>query len=196
MLAASTLSGGGIGEIILHFSDDTSSGPLPLYAPEWNTLDPLLALGNLSAVSRRGGTDTVYRDFEHGFGLFQTDLDLQALGLHQKELTRISFTKPGGTARPYITGIFAVSGLRFQESPTLAQPQLTTEGMLQISVQNAPAFYTVETSSDLLTWETAENTTILPSGAFLIDPASSNQRQSHATTSQSPSALSREWPAT
>ncbi len=166
VLAASTLNGGGIGELTLNFADGTASPPLPLYAEGWNVTSPRLALGGLKGFSKIGSTSAIYADTSIGFGLHETDFDLAALGLDAKPIVSVTFTKPGYRSRPNITGIFAISG-----TPVLSlqSPRKTAARQFQFDVDGFSQGLRIETSSDLRLWQ--ETPDLLPAvGTAVTDP--------------------------
>ncbi len=119
LLAATTFGfgEGSPGAMVLQFTDGSCSGPLPFNCPDWwvNSSTNFLAFGGLTeaqanklAVTNNKVTIR-FPDTQpaYGMGLYQTDLDLVALGLADKQLAAITFQAP---MQGQPTGVFAVSG--------------------------------------------------------------------------------------
>ncbi len=126
LLAGSTFStsDGPPGYFVLQFTDGGSSDAIPLNCPDWwggIFSRSVTALGGLSeafadalSVTTNKVTFTYPQgEATYGLCLYQTDVDLAALGLADKQLAAITFRAPK-VGQP--TGIFAVSG-REIESP-------------------------------------------------------------------------------
>jgi PEP-CTERM motif len=113
----------GNGTLTLHFTDGTSSGPFNYDASDWN-----MSFGNLAhvALGPLGRNDAVNANFSlpegsnflldpgdtQSYVLYETDLNLAALGLDAKTLASITFTSASNSPDPAaITGVFAVSGV-------------------------------------------------------------------------------------
>jgi hypothetical protein len=105
--------GPAIGNLVLNFTDGTSSLPLSYNAFDWFQLTPgaapFIALGSRGRNGDIGadGKGFAYLDASV-FALYETDLDLAALGLADRELLSITFNRPATIGG--ITTIFAVSG--------------------------------------------------------------------------------------
>ena len=129
--------GFGTGTLTLHFSDGTSSAPLSYDAPDWNIFvggdTSRVALGPVGRSDDLGnGTGFLYTPSEGSqFVMYETDLNLAALGLDTRTLTSITFTSATNAPNPGgITGVFAVSGLA---SPSgVAVPEPGTLALLSI----------------------------------------------------------------
>ena len=105
---ASSGSGGGTGTFVINFTDATVSAPINFTANDWGNAPPPVALGELGRSTTLGNTFTYQSGAAGGgFALFETDVDLVALGLSGKSIQSITFTKPGA---PQTTSIFAVNG--------------------------------------------------------------------------------------
>jgi hypothetical protein len=113
--------GPGSGTLTLHFSTGPDAGPFSYDAPDWNIVvanDPThLAFGPVDRnddINFNGappGTGFL-PEMNSQFGLFETDLNLAALGLDTRTLTSITFTPASNAPNPNgITGVFAVSGV-------------------------------------------------------------------------------------
>lgn len=174
ILATSTLNGGGFGKLVLNFADGTSSGPINYLAENWGEAGPRLAYGGLSAYSKGSGNDSIYKDpGTPGFGFHQTDIDLAARGWDRKPIQSITFTKPGNQSNPFITGIFALSGIVAVPRAELRSPRKTAAGEFEFEIGFAPLTYTVESSSDLVNW--AEPADLMfPDPATVRDPLNQN----------------------
>jgi len=110
ILAASGTSaatGGSVGAIsgtlVLNFSDGSSSGSISFNAADWTTSGSGLAI----SVGLADGDYLAETSVNYGH-LFETDIDLVALGFSTKTLSSITFTRAPGSST--LTGIFAVSG--------------------------------------------------------------------------------------
>jgi hypothetical protein len=115
--------GMGSGTLTLHFTDGTSSGPFSYHASDWNIFfgNPaevaLGPLGRNNAVNAnfsltQGSNFLLDPGDTQSYVLYETDINLAALGLDAKTLASIDFTSatdaPDSAA---ITGVFAVSGV-------------------------------------------------------------------------------------
>jgi hypothetical protein len=177
LLAASGLNGGGFGHVVLDFADGTQSLPLPFNAQEWFSPSPKMALTGLTALSDAWGTREFIRR-KQGAALHQTDLDLTSLGLNEKPLVRMSFTKPGGAGWPYVTAIFAVSGVPAANvsRPELSNPRwLDGHGFEFTAAAPAGQIITVEASNDLLTWSPLTNVVTGVEAVTVVDPSAGSQ---------------------
>jgi hypothetical protein len=128
---ASSGGGSGVGSLTIRFTDGSSSPPIDFLARDWYggtnqfTGDTVRrpAIGGL-AWNRNVSQGFLYEEAQRPFGfeMHQTDIDLETLGLSQKTISAITFTKPGGSQGPFSTGVFALSGV-----PTVA-PTLPSRG--------------------------------------------------------------------
>ena len=108
-------SSGGEGDemasLILHFADGSKSEMIDFNAGDWWTVpgrsaDAAIAgLGRMNQVA--DGEPMHDSPSGYGFGLYETELDLVALGLANKVIASIEFRKAASAAA---TGVFAVSG--------------------------------------------------------------------------------------
>lgn len=104
------------GSVILNFADGTHSDPLIYAAYNWGTTGPATAIGNIGRSNDVGYTGRAYvYDRSVPFGLYETDLDLRALGLDTKTLASLTFSGQTQSDSTYdsttFTNIFAVSGV-------------------------------------------------------------------------------------
>ena len=97
-----------------------SSKQIPFQVPEWWASYPATGLTKTAAITglARSNGKFKYEDWrknpgDAGFALYQTEIDLTALNLHQKPIQSITF-KMGGTS--VTVGIFAISGERSKSS--------------------------------------------------------------------------------
>ena len=104
ILAASAI-GGGDGTLVLNFADQTSSEPLTYSAPNWYG-----GTGN-TALRAFGHADFTLNminfDGTRNPRLFQTSLDLVALGYGAEVLDSVTYYLPAGATA---SGVFALSG--------------------------------------------------------------------------------------
>jgi len=174
ILAASATSGGGIGSLVLNFTDGPSSSPIPFMAQNWFEPSAKMAVTNLSALQLNiGPKEYIKRDF--GASLHQTDIDLSLLGLNGKTLQSITFTKPGFRGPPYTTAIFAVSGTPSPagQRPKLGTPKRLSNGSVEFSVAGVSENgHFIEASTNLVSWVALTN--LLPSVDVVrfVDPDS------------------------
>jgi hypothetical protein len=101
-----------------------SSGPLSYDASDWNqhfAADAShIALGPVSLNGDIGsdGKGFTYNSGDVNFVLYETDIDLAALGLDTEVLDSITFTSASNAPDPFaITGVFAVSGVADAPEP-------------------------------------------------------------------------------
>ena len=102
--------------LVLHFEDGTDSGPLKYLTLDWFDYSQQ----HNASVMALAGLDYAYLNSPpgwlfgagYGVGLYETDLDLAAMGLAAKQLTAITFTgvTNNPTGNPETTAIFAISG--------------------------------------------------------------------------------------
>jgi len=119
-----TAAGGGDseGNLQLHFSDRTDSEHVPFQVPDWWTsfrqpraprTPALTGLGRSNGKQRFQYEDWRKIQGDTGFALYQIEIDLTALGVHQKAIKSITFSK--GSAGVTL-GIFAISGDPFSSA--------------------------------------------------------------------------------
>ncbi len=128
-ILASSGSGGGTGNAVLNFAGGITSN-ITYNATDWGqqTNGPA-ALGKLGRNTDVGAAGTSFA-YGHNvdFALFETDINLFALGLNNLTLQSITFNGMAGTAN--VTGIFAVSGAPVPEPSTLILCGLAGLGLL------------------------------------------------------------------
>ena len=130
--------GGGSGTLTLHFTDGTSSGPFSYDASDWNQFfaaDPShIALGPVSRNDDIGSDGKGFFTFEGPqFVMYETDINLAALGLDTKILDSITFTSASNAPDPFaITGVFAVSGVETAAVPEPSGLTLLSLGALSL----------------------------------------------------------------
>ena len=176
VLAASG-NGRGFGALMLHFSDGSSSPAMGFDALDWFDQSPSLAIAGLGR-DQFAGSELEYQSGGNGFGLFQTDIDLRALGLSDRTLTGITFLKPAG---PSVTGIFAVSGVPNSVGAPIiiAQPQSRT-----VSKGSAVTFEVLASGASPLQYQWRFNRTNLSDDGNIIGSASARLTILSAQTNQ------------
>ena len=113
---AASATGGGAGSFILSFSDNSTSAPIAFNAPDWFSGASGAALTHFGAVYATGSNGQFYTDNPAGNepSLYQTIVNLAALGLNAKPIVSLKFTMPDGAGTSVLTdtGVFALSGAR------------------------------------------------------------------------------------
>jgi hypothetical protein len=122
---ASSANGGGSGTFVIHFADGSLSSAIGFNAQDWfNNSGAALThfgriyLGNLGAFH----TDDPSGNFPN---LYQTTINLNALGLNTNPVTSLTFTRPSGVdvSANTDTAIFALSGTLSPFPVITSQPQ-------------------------------------------------------------------------
>jgi len=123
-ILASSANGGGLGTLVLHFTNGASSQMLNFNAQDWFNVTTNVALQGFGRLNLNAGLATENNGSSNP-NLYQTTLNLAALGLNQA-VGSITFTKPniGGNQD---SGVFAVSGsLMPAQTIIIQQPQSVT----------------------------------------------------------------------
>jgi len=145
---ASSGNGGGSARCVLNFTDGTSISNLTYSALDWYTFSTNLAIAGLGR-DHTSGTPQGYQNAVTGFGMFETDFDLRAMGLETKFLKSVTFTKASSAS---VTGVFAISG-----EPNLTVSfrsiSLLTNGQVQLTLSGFPGVaYQIDSSTNLTDW--------------------------------------------
>ncbi|MBX3402326.1 MAG: hypothetical protein KF699_02830 [Phycisphaeraceae bacterium] len=101
---ASTSSGGGLGSLVIHFTDSTSSDPIAFNAQDWFFVTTSNAMSNLGRLNLN--TDAIDDGSAGNPRIYQSVLNLSGLGLNNRAVQSITFTRPATGA----TAIFGISG--------------------------------------------------------------------------------------
>jgi len=147
-ILAASANGGGNGSFVLSFSDGSTSLPLSFQATDWNVIaaSALTHFGRIDC----GFFNAFYTDDFSGPApnLYQTTIDLDALGLNVKPVASVTFTMPNGTdtTANTTTGVFALSG-----TPSIAlQTPQAVGGSINFSFPTlANLSYTIEQTTNL-----------------------------------------------
>jgi hypothetical protein len=130
ILAASAGAWNGKSSFLINFTDGTSSHPILYYAPDWSYA---IGLSNGAIIVGRanlsyGGIDT------SSFALYQTDINLQALGLNRKPISSLTFSI---ATNAFYTGVFALSGMpAANRLPEMTSATWLTNATVQFSIAN------------------------------------------------------------
>ncbi len=160
--------GSGTSSLTLHleFEDGSQSPPLRVVVPDWfngggfnDNLDthPFRAVQGLARNNSNGAAFSYEAGGANdlGFGLYENSYDLRALGLNQKRITGLIFTKPRGSLT---AGVFAVSA--FQAAPQLQNPRLGADGLFTFDlIAPVGSKFAIESSDDLAAWRLEFSTT-------------------------------------
>jgi hypothetical protein len=122
------------GTFVINFTDGTSSQPLPYNAFDWGFGQSNIALGDRGRNYDSGPDGTSFNyNKPVPFAMYETDLNLAALGLNTKPISSLFFTggtvsdQPGVPNHGPSTSIFGVSGVAVPEPGCMA---LLTTGSL------------------------------------------------------------------
>jgi hypothetical protein len=118
-ILASSANGGGNGSLILHFTNGTSSASMSFSALDWFTSSANSALQGFGRLKLGTNPFSTENNGSSNPNLYQTVINLAALGLNQP-IASITFNKPagGGTAT---SAIFAVSGAQMPTQVIITQ---------------------------------------------------------------------------
>jgi hypothetical protein len=127
-ILASSANGGGLGTVVLNFSDGTKSQNFNLNAQDWYNTTANVAVQGFGRVRLGQGTFTTENPGWNNPNIYQTTIDLAALGLN-KIITSVSFTNPpvGGSRT---TAILGLSGQAMPAAVAITkQPVSTTNNV-------------------------------------------------------------------
>lgn len=121
-----------VGTLTINFSDGTTSSPFSYNAFDWDQRTPgvdpsLIALGDRERNGNIGPAGTGFLPQGPVFALYETDINLAALGLDSNPIQSITFNRAGGA---FITGVFAVSGVVVPEPGSLTLLGIGVLGLL------------------------------------------------------------------
>ncbi len=127
---ASSSNGGGAGTLVITFTDATTSGSISFNAQDWFNVTTNNALNNLGRANLN--SNTVDDASANNPRVYQTTIDMAALGLNTRNITSITLTKPAGGASQN-TVVMAISG---QRAVTQLAPVSATGWNRDIVVEN------------------------------------------------------------
>ena len=143
-LLAASGNGGGNASCVLNFTDGTGVSNLNFVALDWYALNTNLAMAGLGRETPGG-----YQNAVTGFGMFETDFDLRAMGLDGKFLKSITFTKASNAS---VTGVFAISG-EPNLSVNFKSISVLPDGRAQVTLSGFPRVsYRIDSSTNLIDW--------------------------------------------
>ena len=123
-LLAASANGSGLGTLVLNFANGSHSQALNFNAQDWFTATTNVAIQGIGRLK----LGTSFKAEDNGASnphLYQTTLDLAALGLNQA-ITSITFTKPANAGAQQSCGVFALSGLVAYREPIITQQPAPT----------------------------------------------------------------------
>jgi hypothetical protein len=132
IVLASSADGGGLGTLMVNFSDGTHSLVFNFNAQDWFNTVTNVAIQGFGRL-KLGATFTIEDNGDSNPNLYQTTINLAGLGLTQS-VASITFYNPAGAGAQQNTAIFAVSGKPSNLPVTL--PVLTNQwsgGILTLS---------------------------------------------------------------
>lgn len=126
VILASSANGGGMGTLVLNYTNGTHSSSYGFNAQDWYGTTLNVGMQGFGRMKLGGISLT----FDDGGGavnpnMYQTTLNLAALGITQP-IASITFTRPTGAAGNQTVGIFAVSGALPYQSPIITQQPAPT----------------------------------------------------------------------
>jgi hypothetical protein len=126
-ILSSSANGGGLGTMVLNFTNGTQSQPISLNAQDWYNTVTNVAIQGMGRLKLAQPTLATDDGGPSNPNFYQTTVNVAALGLNQT-ISSITFTKPAGSQN---TAIFAVSG-------TLMPPQVVIAQQPQSVVNSNP----------------------------------------------------------
>jgi hypothetical protein len=117
-ILASSANGGGLGSLVLHFTNGTSSASMNFNAQDWFTSSANSAIQGFGRL-KLGTNPFSTENNGSNPNLYQTVISLAALGLNQP-ISSITFTKPAASSTT-TTAIFGVSGSQMPPQVIIAQ---------------------------------------------------------------------------
>lgn len=120
VILACSANGDGLGTCVLNFTDGTHSPAYPFNAQDWFGTTANVAIQGFGRLKLGGGFSAEDNGASNP-NLYQTTLNLAALGWDNKEIASLTFTKPAGAGATQTVGIFAVSGTLAYREPVITQ---------------------------------------------------------------------------
>jgi hypothetical protein len=117
-ILASSANGGGVGTLVIHFTNGTSSASMNFNAQDWFTSSANSAIQGFGRL-KLGTNPFSTENNGSNPNLYQTIINLAALGLNQP-ISSITFNKPAGGSTA-TTAIFGVSGSEMPPQVIIAQ---------------------------------------------------------------------------
>ncbi len=105
---ASSSNMGGVGSVVVTFTDSSTSASLPLNAQDWFNVTTNNAMNNLGRMNLNN--DAVDDSSAGNPRIYQTVIDLGSLGLTDRAVASLTFTKPAVGGANQNTVIMGVSG--------------------------------------------------------------------------------------
>jgi len=176
-ILAASANGGGDGSLVLEYDDGSLSPPLSFNAGNYY----IIASSALTSFGRIycGYYNAFYTDDYPGAApnLYQTTIDLNALGLNKIPVAAVVFTMPDGpnTSANTTTGIFALSGT---PSVSLQIPQEVEGSFAFTFISVANQSYTIEQTTNLSSgpWQFSQHLTGNGSAMQIFEPITNSQQ--------------------
>jgi hypothetical protein len=176
-ILAASANGGGDGSLVLEYDDGSLSPPLSFNAGNYY----IIASSALTSFGRIycGYYNAFYTDDYPGAApnLYQTTIDLNALGLNNIPVAAVVFTMPDGpnTSANTTTGIFALSGT---PSVSLQIPQEVEGSFAFTFISVANQSYTIEQTTNLSSgpWQFSQHLTGNGSAMQIFEPITNSQQ--------------------
>ncbi len=147
-ILAASANGGGPGLLTLNFSNGTKSQVIRFNAQDWYNTVTNVALQGFGRLKLGQGTLNTEHPGWNNPNLYQTTINLAALGLNQP-VASLTFTNPGGGGN-LDTGIFALSG-------TVMPPQVNITQQPKSVTNNVPGqgatFFATAMGAPPLSWQ-------------------------------------------